>query len=62
MHDFLLSPLILNRQESEDPSCLLCLGGALLKHILSGCKVNLSQGRFSWRTNKVLKCLAAANK
>ena len=31
-----------------------------LRHILSGCKVSLSQGRYTWRHNQVLKCLAEA--
>ncbi|MDF5005192.1 hypothetical protein P3575_24320, partial [Vibrio parahaemolyticus] len=35
-------------------------GTATLRHILSGCKVSLSQGRYTWRHNQVLKCLAAS--
>ncbi|KAL6471530.1 hypothetical protein MHYP_G00201800 [Metynnis hypsauchen] len=35
-------------------------GGASLKHILTGCKTSLTQGRYTWRHNQVLKCLAAA--
>ena len=31
-----------------------------LRHILLGCKVSLSQGRYRWRHNQVLTCLAAA--
>lgn len=33
---------------------------ATLRHILTICKVSLSQGRYTWRHNQVLKCLAAA--
>ena len=33
---------------------------ASLKHILVGCKTSLTQGRYTWRHNQVLKCLAAA--
>ena len=38
---------------------LLCSGTATVRHILSGCKVNLSQGRYTWRHNQVLRSLAA---
>lgn len=37
----------------------MCWSGTL-KHILSACKVNLSQGRYMWRHNQVLRSLAAA--
>ncbi|KAL1278284.1 hypothetical protein QQF64_024957 [Cirrhinus molitorella] len=42
----------------KDPSCPLCTTPATLKHILVGCKTSLSQGRYTWRHNQVLKCLA----
>ena len=42
-----------------DPLCLLYSGIATLKHILSVCKVSLSQGRYTWRHNQVLRSLAA---
>ncbi|XP_061116493.1 NACHT, LRR and PYD domains-containing protein 3-like, partial [Conger conger] len=32
---------------------------ASLKHILAGCKVSLTQGRYTWRHNQVLKSLAS---
>ena len=38
--------------------CSLCSGTATPKHILSGCKVSLSQGRYKWRHNQVLRSLA----
>ena len=42
-----------------DLLCSLCSGTATLCHILSGCKVSLSQGRYTWRHNQVLRTLAA---
>ncbi|KAL0186294.1 hypothetical protein M9458_017964, partial [Cirrhinus mrigala] len=42
----------------KDPSCLSCTTPATLKHILVGCKTSLTQGRYTWRHNQVLKCLA----
>lgn len=30
-----------------------------LKHIIVGCKICLTQGRYTWWHNQVLKCLAA---
>jgi len=35
-------------------------GRGTLRHILTGCKVALSQGRFTWRHDQVLQCLALA--
>lgn len=40
------------------PLCKLCGQRGTLAHILSGCKTALSQGRYSWRHNKVLLSLA----
>jgi len=34
-------------------------GTATLRHILSGCKVSLSPGWYTWRHNQVLRSLAA---
>ncbi|MGH0147808.1 UNVERIFIED_CONTAM: hypothetical protein FKN15_025961 [Acipenser sinensis] len=45
-------------ESGEDPSCPLCSSPATLRHILTGCKVGLSQGRFTWR--QMLGCLALA--
>lgn len=42
-----------------DPSCPLCSDAATRRHILSGCKVSLSQGRYTCRHNRVFKSLAA---
>ncbi len=38
----------------------MCSAPAGLKHILVGCKTSLSQGRYTWRHNQVLRCLASA--
>ncbi|KAJ8347374.1 hypothetical protein SKAU_G00287750 [Synaphobranchus kaupii] len=37
-----------------------CAAPATLKHILVGCKNSLTQGRYTWHHNQVLRCLAAA--
>ncbi|XP_063435695.1 uncharacterized protein LOC134716615 [Mytilus trossulus] len=42
----------------EEPSCKLCGERGTMAHILSGCKVSLTQGRYRWRHDKVLKHLA----
>ena len=41
--------------KKEDPTCPLCQG----RHVLSFCKIALSQGRYTWRHNRVLQELAA---
>ncbi|ONI45658.1 hypothetical protein AN642_00185 [Epulopiscium sp. SCG-B10WGA-EpuloA2] len=58
-YDVLPTPQNLKLWVNGDPLCSLCSGTATLKHILSGCKVSLSQGRYTWRHNQVLKSLAA---
>ena len=55
-YDVLPTPQNLKRWVNGDP---LCSGTATLKHILSGCKVSLSQGRYTLRHNQVLRSLAA---
>lgn len=45
----------------EDPACPLCASLATLKHILRGCNVSMTQGKYTWRHNQVLKCLASAS-
>ncbi|CAC5386777.1 unnamed protein product [Mytilus coruscus] len=42
----------------EELSCKLCGERGTMAHILSGCKVALTQGRYRWRHDKVLKHLA----
>ncbi|KAJ8010191.1 hypothetical protein DPEC_G00072430 [Dallia pectoralis] len=59
-YDVLPSPKNLNQWYGEDPTCDLCPIPANLKHILVGCKTSLTQGRYTWRHNQVLKSLAAA--
>ncbi|KAK0148024.1 hypothetical protein N1851_012273 [Merluccius polli] len=59
-YDVLPTPANLHLWFGEDPACLQCLAPATLKHILVGCKTSLTQGRYTWRHNQVLKCLAAA--
>ena len=58
-YDVLPSPTNLHLWYREDPACLQCAAPANLKHILVGCKTSLTQGRYTWRHNQVLKCLAA---
>ncbi|KAL6469854.1 hypothetical protein MHYP_G00209730 [Metynnis hypsauchen] len=57
-YDILPTPA--NLHLGEDPACPLCSAPAGLKHILVGCKTSLSQGRYTWRHNQVLRCLASA--
>ncbi|KAM3872212.1 putative glutamate receptor [Diretmus argenteus] len=59
-YDVLPSPKNLHQWYGEDPTCALCPTPATLKHILSGCKTSLTQGRYTWRHNQVLRVLAAA--
>lgn len=58
-YDVLPSPTNLSQWYGEDPTCPLCPSPASLKHILVGCRASLAQGRYTWRHNQVLKCLAA---
>src|SRR4029434_11160572 len=58
-YDVLPSPSNLQQWYGEDPTCPLCPSPLNLKHILVGCKTGLTQGRYTWRHNQVLKCLAA---
>uniref|UniRef100_A0A3B1K6T8 Reverse transcriptase domain-containing protein n=1 Tax=Astyanax mexicanus TaxID=7994 RepID=A0A3B1K6T8_ASTMX len=59
-YDVLPTPQNLAQWVGEDPSCKLCAGSGTLKHILSACKVSLSQGHYTWRHNQVLRSLAGA--
>ncbi|KAL7834883.1 hypothetical protein SRHO_G00291360 [Serrasalmus rhombeus] len=59
-YDILPTPANLLLWLGEDPACSLCSVPAGLKHILVGCKTSLSQGRYTWRYNQVLRCLASA--
>ncbi|KAK3796288.1 hypothetical protein RRG08_041602 [Elysia crispata] len=60
MYDLLPSNANLVRWgKKEDPTCLLCQGRQTTEHILSSCRIALSQGRYTWRHNRVLQELAA---
>lgn len=59
-YDVLPTPKNLQQWYGEDPTCALCPTPATLKHIMVGCKTSLTQGRYTWRHNQVLKSLASA--
>ncbi|GFN88527.1 reverse transcriptase [Plakobranchus ocellatus] len=46
-------------RKKDDPTCPLCQGRQTTEHVLSSCKVALSQGRYTWRHNRVLQELAS---
>jgi len=54
-YDVLPTPQNLKLWGNGDPLCSLCSGTETLRHILSGCKVSLSQGRYTWQHNQVLR-------
>ena len=60
VYDLLPTPANKNKWFESNETCLLCGENGTLNHILAGCKVALSQGRYKWRHDKVLKELAAA--
>ncbi|GFS09954.1 polyprotein [Elysia marginata] len=45
--------------KKDDPTCRLCHGRQTTEHVLSSCKVALSQGRYTWRHNRVLQDFAS---
>ncbi len=55
-------PTSMNRQQLyfEDPTYALCSNPPTLKHIMTGCKTSLTQGRYTWRHSQILKILASA--
>ncbi|KAL0973496.1 hypothetical protein UPYG_G00204760 [Umbra pygmaea] len=58
-YDTLPCPWNLHQWFGNEESCLLCNApNASLQHILAGCKVALSQGRYRWRHDQVLRKLA----
>ncbi|KAI8514632.1 hypothetical protein Bbelb_072230 [Branchiostoma belcheri] len=60
VYDLLPTPVNKKRWGmQEEESCGLCGKRGTLSHILSGCKVALSQGRYRWRHDRVLRVLAA---
>lgn len=46
--------------KAETLSCQLCSGRGTLEHVLSSCPTALSQGRYTWRHDQVLKPIAEA--
>ncbi|KAL3983720.1 WAS protein family, member 3 [Sarotherodon galilaeus] len=57
-YDVLPSPINLQLWLGLYTACPLCTVTATLKHILVGCRTSLTQGRYTWRHNQVLRCLA----
>ncbi|KAK3769286.1 hypothetical protein RRG08_026830 [Elysia crispata] len=45
--------------KKQDLTCPLCQGRQTTEYVLSSCKITLSQGRYTWRHNRVLPELAA---
>ena len=46
-----------------DLECSLCgSNNPTLKHILNGCYTALQQGRYTWRHDKILKCITTCLK
>lgn len=58
-YNVLPTPQNLHQWLGRAPSCPLCSTPATLRHILTGWKVSLSQGHYTWRHTQVLKCQAA---
>lgn len=59
-YNSLPSPTNLHQWLGKDPACRLYDMPATLRHIPTGCKVSLSQGRYTWRHDQGLKSPAAA--
>jgi len=59
-YDVLPSPQNLNLWVGEDPSCPSYSSPATLRDILTGYKLALNKGRFTWHHGQVLQCLALA--
>ncbi|GFO00044.1 reverse transcriptase [Plakobranchus ocellatus] len=45
--------------KKDDPTCPLCQCRQTTEHVLSSCKVALSQEQYTWRHNRVLQELAS---
>ena len=59
VYDLLPSPANLHRWGNvNDPTCPFCAKTETLEHILSSCQVALTQGRYRWRHDCVLRELA----
>jgi hypothetical protein len=44
---------------TQDPNCKLCGQPANLEHVLTACRVALTDGSYTWRHDQVLKVIAA---
>ncbi|XP_060584572.1 uncharacterized protein LOC132740645 [Ruditapes philippinarum] len=59
VYDVLPTPGNLHRWKLiDDPSCTLCGKRGTLEHVLISCSIALSQGRYRWRHDRVLRQLA----
>ncbi|XP_060083178.1 uncharacterized protein LOC132562453 [Ylistrum balloti] len=59
VYDVLPTPTNLHRWGmTENPNCPLCDQPGNLAHVLSSCNTALTQGRYTWRHNNVLRELA----
>jgi hypothetical protein len=58
VYDLLPTPSNKNIWFGSEETCKLCGGNGTLTHILSGCKIALAQGRYTWRHNQVLRQIA----
>ena len=60
VYDLLPTPANKNTWFGTEEKCVLCGQEGTLNHILSGCKVALSEGRYKWRHDQVLRVIANA--
>ena len=58
VYDLLPTPQNKSRWFGEEGACRQCGANGSLTHILSGCKVALSEGKYKWRHDQVLKEIA----
>ena len=58
VYDLLPTPDNKNTWFGTEEACKLCGGKGTITHILSGCEVALTQGRYKWRHDQVLRELA----
>ena len=58
VYDLLPTPQNKKVWFGEKEECQLCGEQGTLSHILSGCRVSLAQGRYTWRHDQVLKEIA----
>ena len=58
VYDLLPTPSNKNIWFGSEETCKLCGENGTLKHILSSCRVALTQGRYTWRHDQVLRQIA----